>query len=63
MPYKDYTCPVCGYELVNLKKSIHDTDKPICPKCKIEMEQVFGEMQVIYRGKGWTPKSGVGRMK
>jgi predicted nucleic acid-binding Zn ribbon protein len=57
-------CPKCGYELVNLKKSIHDTDKPICPKCKIEMEQVFEKMPgVVFKGVGWTPKIGGGRMK
>jgi putative FmdB family regulatory protein len=63
MPYRDYVCSNCGHELVNVKKNIHDVSKPVCPKCNMEMDQVFDDMNFIKKGKGWTPKSGGGRVK
>ncbi len=64
MPYKDYACPCCGYEIVNVKKRMDDSEKPICPRCGTYMEQVFHKMPgVIFNGTGWTPKIGGGRKK
>jgi len=63
MPYRDYSCANCGYELVNVKKNIHDVSKPICPKCNMEMEQVFDTLRFVLGGDGWTGKTGRGRTK
>jgi putative FmdB family regulatory protein len=60
--YKDFACPSCGYEIVNIKMKL-DEPKPLCPKCHIEMEQVFDKMNFRLIGNGWSGKSGRGRTK
>jgi putative FmdB family regulatory protein len=59
VPYKDYACHTCGYELVNIKKSVHDASRPKCPRCRTEMEQVFGTMHFEFKGSGWDHKIGI----
>jgi len=63
LPYKDFVCKNCGAELVNIKKNIYDDTKPICPKCNIEMEQVYYTLNFSLQGDGWTGNSGRGRKK
>jgi len=64
MPYFDFACPNCGYELVNVKRTLANIDeKELCPKCHLEMEKRFNTMNFIKKGGGWTLKSGRGRSK
>lgn len=59
MPYYNYCCPNCGYEIHDVKQTLDEHDKEmICPKCKTEMEQVFDTMHFMLNGDGWTgPRS------
>jgi putative FmdB family regulatory protein len=64
MPSYDFVCPNCGYELVNVKRTLADiNEKELCPKCHVEMEKVFDTMNFIKKGSGWTANSGKGRTK
>jgi putative FmdB family regulatory protein len=64
MPYWDMCCPKCGFEIVNIKLSLADSDKiKECPNCKVPMEKRFDTMNFIKKGSGWTANSGKGRSK
>jgi putative FmdB family regulatory protein len=34
MPVYEYTCEACGAAFDHLVKSVHSTDKPVCPECR-----------------------------
>jgi putative FmdB family regulatory protein len=66
MPYYNFICPDCEYELRDVKQSLAEHNEPMkCPKCGVVMEQHFDGVNFILSGDGWTTKTGggVGRKK
>jgi len=53
MPFYDYKCKKCGYEIKDLKKSIKDNSKEICPKCNEEMLLIISNSYFELKGDGW----------
>lgn len=65
MPFYSHVCLNCGHEEIDKRRPVKDIEAGIvCPKCGEKMQQKFDSaVNYILSGKGWTPKSGVGRVK
>lgn len=58
MPIYEYVCDSCNYKFEEMQKV---DDKPLleCPKCKVtDLRRLIGSVHVIFKGQGWTPRSG-----
>ena len=55
MPFYDYKCLTCGFELKDVRKTItKDNSFHICPVCQSKMHQVFSSPPIFdLKGKGW----------
>lgn len=52
-----YKCQECEHEF-EIKQSIHDDALKTCPECKKDsLSKVIGANCVIFKGRGWMPRS------
>jgi putative FmdB family regulatory protein len=61
MPTYEYECNPedgCGYKFEEIQK-MSDEPKKKCPKCKKnKLKRLISRTGIIFKGTGWTPKSG-----
>jgi putative FmdB family regulatory protein len=57
MPFYDYKCPKCC-DLLEIEKSMTDASRPVCPKCKIEMQRIFYAPSIGRADKGFLSEAG-----
>jgi putative FmdB family regulatory protein len=57
MPWYDYKCPDCGYELFDVKRKItENVAEEECPICFGSMKQIFNDNHAGFdlKGGGWA---------
>lgn len=52
MPIYEYECPICR-EVLELWRSIYETEKAKCPQCSFEMNKRISRSSFQLKGDGW----------
>ncbi len=53
MPFYDYVCSDCGYEM-EVAHSLHANGPDACPKCHGPMRKSISAPAVHFKGSGWA---------
>lgn len=52
MPKYDYKCDTCE-KVVEIQKSINDSNIELCESCGSEMNKIYGAIGVTFKGSGF----------
>lgn len=52
MPTYSYKCTSCGHAF-DVQQSIADDAVTVCPVCKGEVQKVFGQVGITFKGSGF----------